>query len=71
MWPGARRATARGSRRRLGGAFSASPVAAAGRLYFIDEQGTTTVIRAGREFEVLSKNRLDEPVFASPALGEF
>ena len=53
---------------RLGGAFTASPIAAGGRLYFINEEGLTTVLRAGREFEVLSRNPLGEPVFASPAI---
>jgi outer membrane protein assembly factor BamB len=53
---------------RLGGAVTASPVAAAGKIYFIDEQGTTSVVQVGGEFELLSKNQLDEPVFASPAI---
>jgi outer membrane protein assembly factor BamB len=48
--------------------FYASPVAAAGRIYFTDRDGTTVVIKAGKEIEVLSTNRLDEPVDASPAL---
>lgn len=30
--------------------------------------GTATVLRPGREFEVLSKNNLGEPVYASPAI---
>ena len=53
---------------RLGGSFSASPIAAAQKIFFIDEDGTTTVLAAGREFNVLSKNPLGEPVFASPAI---
>ena len=53
---------------RLGGAFTASPIAAGGRLYFINEEGLTTVVRAGREFEVLSRNPLTEPLFASHAI---
>lgn len=54
--------------KRLGGAFTASPVAAGGKIYFTDEQGTTSVVRAGRAFEVISKNRLDEATFSSPAV---
>lgn len=46
----------------------ASPVAADGRIYFVGRDGTTTVIRAGREFEVLATNRLNAPVDASPAI---
>jgi outer membrane protein assembly factor BamB len=53
---------------RLGGAFTASPVAAGGRLYFADEQGITTVIEAGREFKLVAKNSLNEPIYAAPAV---
>jgi outer membrane protein assembly factor BamB len=55
---------------RLGGAFTASPVAADGKIYFVDESGTCTVIRAGRKFEVIAKNQVNEPVFASPAIAQ-
>jgi outer membrane protein assembly factor BamB len=55
---------------RLGGAFTASPVAARGHIYFTDEEGTTTVLRAGRTFEIIAKNRIGEPVFASPAIAQ-
>ncbi|HTU26039.1 MAG TPA: PQQ-binding-like beta-propeller repeat protein [Pirellulales bacterium] len=54
---------------RLGGNFSASPIEAAGRIYFFDEGSTTTVIEAGREFKQLAVNKLaEEPLFASPAV---
>lgn len=52
---------------KIGGPHSASPVAADGRLYFLAEDGTTTVLKAGREFVLLATNRLGEPAFASPA----
>jgi outer membrane protein assembly factor BamB len=52
----------------LGRHHSASPVAADGYLYFVDDAGTTFVLRAGRTFEVVSKNALDEPCYASPAV---
>jgi hypothetical protein len=48
--------------------FYASPVAAAGRIYFTDRDGTTIVIKAGGKLEVLAINKLGEPVDASPAL---
>jgi outer membrane protein assembly factor BamB len=38
-----------------GGAFSASPVAADGRLYFANEDGDVVVARAGRTYEELAK----------------
>lgn len=46
----------------------ASPVAADGRLYIVGREGTTVVIKAGREFEVLATNAIDEPMDASPAV---
>lgn len=49
-------------------AFYASPVAAAGRIYFVSREGTTVVLRAGDQFEVLAVNKLDDPVDASPAV---
>ena len=48
--------------------FYASPVAAAGRLYLVDRQGTTLVLSAGDRPEVLATNRLSDPVDASPAV---
>jgi outer membrane protein assembly factor BamB len=53
---------------RLGGAFTASPVAADGKLYFIDEAGNTSVLKLGRKPEILARNRLQEAVYASPAI---
>jgi outer membrane protein assembly factor BamB len=55
---------------RIGGNFSASPVAAGGRIYFVGDNGETTVIRAGPEFAVLAKNALGEMVQASPAVSQ-
>ncbi len=50
------------------GAYSASPVAAEGRIYFLSEDGKLTVVKAGREWAVLGVSDLDEPAFATPAL---
>jgi outer membrane protein assembly factor BamB len=46
----------------------ASPVAAAGRIYIVDRDGKTLVLKAGDGLEVLATNRLGEPVDASPAV---
>ncbi|MBI1901824.1 MAG: PQQ-binding-like beta-propeller repeat protein [Planctomycetia bacterium] len=55
--------------KRLGGAFTASPVAAGDRVYFVNEEGETIVVWAGKdEYVELARNRIDEPVFASPAI---
>jgi outer membrane protein assembly factor BamB len=59
-------------RERLGRAakhgFSASPVAADGKVFFTNEAGETYVLAAGPEFKLLHVNRLNEPTLASPAL---
>ncbi len=48
--------------------YYASPVAAAGRVYLVDQKGTTLVLKQGDKLEVLATNRLDDHVDASPAL---
>lgn len=46
----------------------ASPVAAAGRVYFSSRDGTTVVIRAADAVEILATNQLGETIDASPAI---
>ena len=53
---------------RLGGNYSASPVAADGRIYFLAEEGVTTVIAPGKEFRRLAQNPLDGATLASMAI---
>jgi hypothetical protein len=55
---------------RVGGNFSASPVFAEGRIYFLGDNGETTIIEAGPEFKVLAKNPLGEKVQASMAIAQ-
>jgi outer membrane protein assembly factor BamB len=58
---------------RLGGGgswFSASPVAAGGRLYATDEEGRTFVLALGSEYRLLAENELGETVMASPAVSD-
>lgn len=50
------------------GGFSASPVAAAGRVYFTSEDGVVHVVRAGRTFELLASNDMREVCMATPAI---
>ena len=52
-----------------GGSFSASPVAADGKLYFTSEDGDVFVIKAGSTFELLARNPIGEVVMATPAIG--
>jgi outer membrane protein assembly factor BamB len=54
---------------RVGGTFSASPIAGDGKVYFVSEGGETIVIKAGRSFEIIARNKLDGHFVASPAAG--
>jgi outer membrane protein assembly factor BamB len=49
--------------------FTASPVAADGKLYCTNERGTVFVLKPGPRFGVLAKNELGEPCLATPAIG--
>jgi outer membrane protein assembly factor BamB len=51
-----------------GSGFSASPVAADGRIYLSSEDGDMLVVRSGRTFELIAKNPMGEPLMATPAL---
>jgi outer membrane protein assembly factor BamB len=53
---------------RLGRHHSASPVVAGGHVYFLDDDGKMFVLRAGDQFEVVSRNLLNEECYASPAI---
>lgn len=53
-----------------GNSFSGSPVAADGRLFFTSEQGETFVVRAGKVFQELGTNNLDEIVMSTPAISD-
>jgi outer membrane protein assembly factor BamB len=55
---------------RLGGVYTASPVAADGKIYIFSETGETLVLRAGRKPEVMARNRLDAQFVASPAISQ-
>src|SRR5439155_13459071 len=60
-------------RQRLGDGktgFTASPVAADGKLYFTSEEGDVYVLAAGRDFKQLAVNAMGEPCMATPALSE-
>jgi outer membrane protein assembly factor BamB len=49
-------------------AFSASGIAADGKLYFSSEDGNIYVIQAGPEFKQLAKNALKDVCMATPAI---
>jgi outer membrane protein assembly factor BamB len=57
-------------RKRLPGAYSASPLLAGGRIYFQNEAGTAVVVQAGKEYKELARNALGERTLASYAAAE-
>jgi outer membrane protein assembly factor BamB len=48
------------------GTYSSSPLLADGKLYCTSEDGTTTVVKAGPQFEILAVNKLDSHTLATP-----
>ena len=52
------------------GDYSASPVLAEGRIYVTNEGGTTTVIAAAGEFEILAESEVDEYTLSSLAVSD-
>ena len=52
------------------GGYSASPVAGDGKLFLASEDGKVVVVRAGREWDVITINDLGESCHATPALSE-
>ena len=54
----------------VGSGFSASPVAADGRIYLTSEDGDVIIIAAGREFKKLGACSMGELVMATPALSD-
>ena len=50
--------------------FTASAVAADGKVYYTSEEGGVYVIKAGPVFELLAENSLGEVAMATPAISE-
>jgi len=53
---------------RLGGLHLASPLYAEERLYVFAQDGRTTVIKAGKQFEKIAENKIEGPLVATPAI---
>jgi outer membrane protein assembly factor BamB len=53
---------------RVGGVYSASPIAADGKVYLFSETGDAVVLKAARTPQVLARNKLDGRIIASPAV---
>ncbi|MGC3971264.1 MAG: PQQ-binding-like beta-propeller repeat protein [Pirellulales bacterium] len=52
---------------RMPGDYKASPIGAAGKIYFLNKAGLCTVLTDGPEFNKAAENQLDEETLASPA----
>lgn len=59
-----------GGRRIKTGTYSASPVLADGKIYITSEDGVTTVLKAGPEFEILAENNIGEYTLSSIAVSD-
>jgi len=55
---------------RLPSSFSASPIAADGKLYLASEDGDVFVVKAGRTFQLLATNSMGQPLMATPAISD-
>jgi outer membrane protein assembly factor BamB len=52
------------------GPFAASPLAADGKLYLLNEKGTTYVLSLGEKPELLATNELGETALGTPAIAD-
>jgi outer membrane protein assembly factor BamB/ankyrin repeat protein len=52
------------------GGYTASPVAADGKLYFFSEEDGARVVAAGPKFRLLAVNPLGDPCMATPAISD-
>ncbi|HKX33526.1 MAG TPA: PQQ-binding-like beta-propeller repeat protein, partial [Blastocatellia bacterium] len=59
-----------GRQRLKSGTYSSSPVLADGKLYIVNEDGVTSVLKAGPKFEVLAENDLGEYCLSTPAISD-
>jgi outer membrane protein assembly factor BamB len=53
-----------------GGDYYSSPVAGDGKIFVLNQRGSLTVIRAGRNWQVLSRTDFGADVFATPAIAD-
>ena len=59
-----------GQQRLKPGTYSASPVLADDKIYVTNEDGLTSVVKAGPKFEVLAENALNDYTLSSPAISD-
>ena len=59
-----------GPERLKSGTYSSSPVLADGKLFLSNEDGVTSVVKAGPKFEILAENALEDYILSSPAISD-
>ncbi len=59
-----------GRQRLAPGTYSGSPVLADGKIYVTNEDGLTSVVKAGPKFELLAANDFDDYTLSSPAISD-
>ncbi|MBO0860361.1 MAG: PQQ-like beta-propeller repeat protein [Chloracidobacterium sp.] len=59
-----------GRQRLKPGTYSASPILADGKIYITNEDGLTTVYKAGPQFEILAENSLNDYCLSSVAISQ-
>jgi len=57
-------------RQRLRGTYSASPVLADGRVYFLNEAGETTIVQSSNQYVEVASNKVEGNTLASLAFGD-
>lgn len=55
---------------RMGPHYSASLVTAGGLVYFVSDEGVTTIVKPGESYQEIAKNPLGEACYASPAISQ-
>lgn len=55
-------------KKRMGPHYSASLVTAGGLVYFLSDEGLTTIVKPGPKYREVAKNPLGEACYASPAI---
>jgi len=59
-----------GSQRMKPGTYSASPILADGKIYITNEDGLTTVLKAGPQFEILAENNVNDYCLSTIAISD-
>jgi outer membrane protein assembly factor BamB len=57
-------------RGRLKGEYKASPIAAGGRIYFLNTTGLCTIVSATPKYDRIIENQLDDETIASPVISD-